>query len=338
MIKPRASRSLGAAISLFFLAPLVAEFLLGNLPITLLPALVMLAPMYGGGALLIRELARRAGRGWPSIVLLALAYGMLEEAFTTQSLFNSNYLKLNLHLLDHAYIAPLGIGGHWTIFVLTLHVAWSISAPIALIEAAVPDRAETPWLGPVGLFVTAFLFALGIVGTTAMSYRTDHFLSSAAQFATSGIAIVVLALVAFVLPKTPAVSANWTPNPWLVGALALAAGSAVLLIPAEWGWYAAAAILLLDLGLAAAVLFWSRQSTWNLLHTLALGGGAALAYAWHAFVEKPVIGSGGHSVRIGNAVFALAALVLITFAAKQSAHSIRTKAGLQSTAPAQRTL
>ena len=38
-----------------FVAPLVAEFLLGNLPIKLLPALIVLAPMYGGGALLIRE-------------------------------------------------------------------------------------------------------------------------------------------------------------------------------------------------------------------------------------------------------------------------------------------
>lgn len=40
------------AVILFFLAPLVAEFLLGNLPITMLSSLVVLAPMYGGGALL----------------------------------------------------------------------------------------------------------------------------------------------------------------------------------------------------------------------------------------------------------------------------------------------
>ncbi|WP_432834180.1 hypothetical protein [Dactylosporangium sp. CA-092794] len=52
-------RRIAPAAGLFFLAPLVAEFLLGNLPITMLFALVALAPMYGGGALLIRELARR---------------------------------------------------------------------------------------------------------------------------------------------------------------------------------------------------------------------------------------------------------------------------------------
>ena len=83
-----------------FVAPLVAEFLLGDLPIKLLPALIVLAPMYGGGALLIRETVRRTGRGWPSILLLGMAYAIFEEAFTTQSLFNPNYLRLNLGSAD----------------------------------------------------------------------------------------------------------------------------------------------------------------------------------------------------------------------------------------------
>src|ERR1700722_1905445 len=116
-------RGIWPALGLVFTAPLVAEFLLGNLPIKMLPALIVLAPMYGGGALLIREVVRRTGHGWPSILLLALAYGIIEEAFTTQSLFNPNYLSLNLHLLDPGYIPALGVGAWWTLFVLTLHTA-----------------------------------------------------------------------------------------------------------------------------------------------------------------------------------------------------------------------
>ena len=46
-------RGIWPALGLVFLAPLVAEYLLGNLPIKLLPALIVLAPMYGGGALLM---------------------------------------------------------------------------------------------------------------------------------------------------------------------------------------------------------------------------------------------------------------------------------------------
>src|SRR5262245_6914993 len=65
------TRSFRLAVGLFLLAPLVAELLLGNLPITALYTLVALAPLYGGGALLIREVVRRTGRGWSSILILA---------------------------------------------------------------------------------------------------------------------------------------------------------------------------------------------------------------------------------------------------------------------------
>jgi hypothetical protein len=56
------TRKILPALGLFVLSPLVAEFLLGNLPITSLFALFALAPLYGGGAVLIRELVRH--RGW----------------------------------------------------------------------------------------------------------------------------------------------------------------------------------------------------------------------------------------------------------------------------------
>jgi hypothetical protein len=63
-------RKISPVITLFFVAPLVAEYLLGDLPLKLLPALIFLAPAHGGGAILIRETARRARRGWPTMLLL----------------------------------------------------------------------------------------------------------------------------------------------------------------------------------------------------------------------------------------------------------------------------
>ena len=48
-------RGIAPAIGLFFVAPLVAEYLLGDIPIKMLGVLAILAPLYGGGALLIRE-------------------------------------------------------------------------------------------------------------------------------------------------------------------------------------------------------------------------------------------------------------------------------------------
>jgi len=307
------------ALGLLFVAPLVAEFLLGNLPIKFLPALMLLAPLYGGGALLIREVVRRTGRGWPSILVLGMAYAIFEEAFTTQSLFNPDYLKLNLHLLAPAYIPALGIGGWWTLWMLNVHAIWSIATPIALVEAAVPDRARTPWLGCVGLVVVTCVFLYGAVMLTVVGYRQDHFVASTAQFAGAAIAMALLAAIAFLLPRkeAAALARGRAPSAWLTAVAALAFGLAALLVPKEWGWGAVLALLGLDAAIGVLAWTWSRGMGWGLKHQLALGAGTALAYGCHAFVQHPAVGPVDASVRVGNAIFLLGAIALIAFAAKR---------------------
>ncbi|MGH7921493.1 MAG: hypothetical protein ACREQM_16350, partial [Candidatus Dormibacteraceae bacterium] len=76
---PRFWGRVAPALLLLVLSPLVAEFLLGDLSVRSLYVLAYLIPLYGGGALLIREVTRRSGRGWPTMVLLAIAYGIFEE-------------------------------------------------------------------------------------------------------------------------------------------------------------------------------------------------------------------------------------------------------------------
>jgi len=312
-------RGIWPALALFITAPLVAEFLLGNLPIKLLPALIVLAPLYGSGALLIREWVRRTGRGWPSILLLGMAYAILEEAYTTQSLFNPDYLKLHLGLLTPAYIPLLGIGGWWTLWMFNVHAVWSIATPIALIESCVPDRSRTPWLGHIGMVVTALVFVIGATAAGVMQYKQDPFLASTKQFAGSAMVILLLIAAAFLIPtglrNNPV---GITPSPWTAGAVALLFGSAALFVPQAWGWGAAAELFGLDLVMLLAVLAWSRRAGWGLQHQLALGAGAALAYGWHAFLQHPAVGRLDASVRIGNAIFLAGALALIWFATKRA--------------------
>ena len=308
------------AVGLFFMAPLVAEFLLGDLPINLLAALVVLAPMYGGGALLIREVVRRTGGGPWNILLLGAAYAIFEEAFTTQTLFNPNYLHLNLHLLEHAYVPALGIGIWWTMFVLTLHAVWSISVSVALVEALVPDRANTPWLGGAGLSVTGVLFVLGCAASTALTLKQDHFLASRAQFLSAGLLCIGVIAASFYLPRRPrgVAKTGSAPSPWLAGGAALIAGSIFLIFPARWGWGAVGVYVLLDLAMIGLVARWSRAPGWGGLHRLAIAGGAASAYAWHAFVQNPAVGKGGVVDRIGNIVFAAALIVVLAIAARRN--------------------
>lgn len=308
------------AVGLFFAAPLIAEFLLGNMTIKMLGMLAILAPVYGGGALLIRETARRAGRGWATILVLALAYGILEEAFLTETLFNPNYMGLNLHLLEPAFIAVLGIGGWYTVFVLTLHTVWSISVSIALIEALVPDRAASPWTGRLALGLIAAIFTLAAASMASFSIRQDyhHFSASRTQFFWSAIALLILIVSAFHLPLRSNSARGRVPPPWVPGLMALVASSAFLLVPMAWGWLAVGVYLLLDVLVATAILVWAARRGWDERHKLALAGGAAMAYAWHAFLQIPALGTVDTCGRMGNLVFAVLAVILIASGIKRT--------------------
>jgi hypothetical protein len=306
------------AVGLFFLAPFISEYLLGDFPLTKIGYLFILAPFYGGGALLIREVVRRSSKGWPTILMMAFAYAVFEEAFTTQSLFNPNYLKLNMHLLHPAYIPALGIGGWWTVFVLTLHTVWSISTSIALAEACVPARADTPWLGWPGLTLDTILFVLAAIASTRFQLKHDSFRASGAQLVVSGIVVVVAAVAAFLLPARPAGNGpNPAPSPWIAGAIGLGAGSLFLILFPVWPWGVVAVDLVLDIVVIVLVTSMSHRTGWNGRHRLGLAGGAALAYGWHAFLGKPVDGTTGPIVRVSNAICLLIVVALIAFAARR---------------------
>jgi len=320
----RPAKSFPAALTLFFTAPLVAEFLLGDLSLKLLPALIVLAPTYGGAALLIREFVRRSGRGWPSILLLGAAYALLGEGFITQSLFNPDYLRLHLHFLDHGWIPALGIGAWWTLFMLNLHAFWSVGVSIALVEGLFPTRAEGAWLGPIGESVVAILFLLGSLAMRRYTLRTEHFNASHAQAAGTAALCLLLIAVAFLLPRVRA-SAGELPAPsaWLMGAAALLLGMAVLMIPPVWNWGAAAVMLAIDVCFLLSVGWLSHSHGWTGLHTLSLGAGGALAYGIHAFFQPP-LNTGSRALGLaGNAVFLSLALVVIVAGVKRTSSAVR---------------
>jgi len=222
-------------------------------------------------------------------------------------------------LLAPAYIPVLGIGAWWTLWMLMVHAIWSISTPIALIEACVPERARTPWLGRVGLVVTGIVFLLGAVAGTALGYRQDHYLASKAQFIWAAVAVVGLIAVAFRMPviRRDAVE-RMAPSAWILGAISLAFASAAMMVPMQWGWGAVAALLGLVVGMLIVVLAWMRRGAMTLAHQVALAAGTALAYGWHAFLQHPVVGPLDASLRVGNAVFLAGAIGLIWLGAARA--------------------
>jgi hypothetical protein len=324
-------RSILAAVTLFLLAPFVAEYLLGDFAITFLSPLIMLAPLYGGGALLIREVVRRSGRGWPSILLLGCAYALIEEGFLGQTLFNPDIFGMHMHLLTHGWIPALGIGAWWTLFMLNVHPFWSIGVSIALVDGLFPSRVRAPWLGKVGLCVAAALFLAGAAANAAYSLHHDPFRASPAQFLVTALFIVAFAAAAFLVPpslrdKPASLPASDSlgeplaappppaPSPWITGVVAFLLGAAVMLSPILWNWGAVDLILAVDLVFLIGLWVVSSRSAWTPLHTLSVGAGGALVYGVHAFMQPPVVPCPKGIALASHVLFLVLALAVVAIA------------------------
>jgi hypothetical protein len=267
-----------AIATLALLAPFVAEFLLGDQYLSGPPEVgkqlgmyAMFVALYGSGALLIREIARRRGRGWPTILVLALAFGIAEEGLLTETLFNPHYLGLDL--LSPGHIPVLGLGTPWTVYVLTLHVVWSIATPIAIAEAFF---GRSPWLRTPGTWAWSVLLAVGAVGTFVVSRSLDaaHFLAAPGQLAGTLVVVVALVLVALRLPARP----PQTPagNPWLGFAVGLGLSSAFQVMKTGLGvspWVQAGVMLALE-AVAVGYALKTRPPV------VSLAAGAAVTYCW----------------------------------------------------------
>jgi len=308
-------------------APLVAEFLLGDVTLVSLPALAIFIPLYGGGAVLIREVVRRKGGGWPAIVVLAAAYGVIGEGLATQSLFNPNYA--HQHLLSTGYVSALGIAIPWTLYVLSLHVIWSICTPIALVECMFPTRRTEPWLGMRGLIIIAVLYVLGVVAAAITTWVSFPYIAPPSRLIGAAMVAVALIIAGLLLirrgrPERPAAeaSARSAPAAWLVGIVSAIAASILLIAPrlpiATWG--KVTVFFTIEVAAIVTITLWSRRTGWGDRQILALAAGALFAYAWHAFIGRPAFDSTSLVItRISNVVFAALAAAAVWIAARRTA-------------------
>lgn len=159
MKKPRIS----PALFLFILAPAMGELLSGSSP----PVeffnpinFTIMAILYGGGALIVRELLLRWGKSWPSLLALGAAYGIIEEGVMVQSFFNPYWVDLgNLA----TYGRWIGVNWIWTIELIIFHAVVSISIPITLTTLLFPGHKEESWLNVKWFRVILILFGLDIL-------------------------------------------------------------------------------------------------------------------------------------------------------------------------------
>lgn len=318
-------RSIPAAIALFFTAPLVAVFFLGNLSRSALPGLLALAPMYGAGALLIRELMRRYGRGWTGIFLLGAACALFEEGFITQSLFNPASLSPQLHLFDRTWIPVLHISLRRTLFVFNLHTFWGIAVSVALVEAIMPAHARAPWLSRTGDCLAGLGFAGGCVLAGLFTMHHTPFVASPLQFLVAGLGCLALTALAFRLaPARTKRAVGPAPIPWFTGAVAFLLGAAVLMMSHDHSWEAAALIIAVDTVFFIIVSSLSRRGQWTALHTLSLAAGGVFALGLHALIAHPPLGEEGLLVRLASLLFLAGVVPAVLAAVRRTSRFLAT--------------
>ncbi len=276
----RQKRALSPAVVLFFLAPMVGELLSGSAP----PAeffnpfsLLILAALYGSGAILARELVQRWGKGWPTLLTLGAAYGILEEGLMVKSFFDPQWVDLGVL---GSYGRWAGVNWVWSLELTIYHAVFSITIPVLLVTLMFPDKKSQPWIGRWTFRLLALLLTADVVfATLALTpYRPPL-----VPYVLAALVAASLVVLARRLPgnqPTTALSSPRAPRPFWVWALGLGATLAFFLL--SWGLPNTGVLpmvtMLLIAGLAAGggwlAVGWIRgRAGWSDRHALALATG-----------------------------------------------------------------
>jgi hypothetical protein len=192
---------------LFLLTPGIPEYLSGSsqlrglvvAPGAFVIFLALNAALYTPGVLLIREAVVRWKKGWLSVFVLGLAYGLLEEGVALSTLYNP----------DAGVAGVLGQFGHWmgvswvwATGVLLVHVVFSVSLPILLLGLALPETRGRPLLARRGCAVALAILVADLVALIAVTAGGAHFWMGWPTLAATLLLIATLVGIASQIPSS----------------------------------------------------------------------------------------------------------------------------------------
>jgi len=174
-------------LALVLLSPVIAEMLSGSTPPLewLNPiAALLLIWLYGTGVLVMRETAVRWKTGWPSILLLGAAYGIIEEGLAVKSFFDPGWMDLGTLAW---YGRWFDVNWVWAVWLTIYHAVVSIAIPIFLVEWIWPRTRGLPLTSRRG-YITAIALLAGatvFINILLNPYRPSfwHLLGAAAAVA-----------------------------------------------------------------------------------------------------------------------------------------------------------
>ncbi|MCI4346590.1 MAG: hypothetical protein L3K07_07570 [Thermoplasmata archaeon] len=181
---------------LVLLTPGIPEFLTGSTSVTRAlfdPAgfvinVLLDVGLYTTGALLIREAAARWNRGWATILVLGLAYGIVEEGLAVHTFFQSGGSPVGLF---GSYGRLLGLNTVWATEFAFFHATFSIAIPLLIFDRLYPRLRGVPLLTPR----SAAVCVGGILGVVLLGDAVFAAIDRPPLFWAIGLSALVLALL-----------------------------------------------------------------------------------------------------------------------------------------------
>ena len=277
--------------TLLLLSPFIAEVLSGSTRTSILFVYVPEVMVWGVGALLCRELARRWRAGGVSLLFLGLALSVAEEFIIQQT----SIAPLPFPGSHPDYGRVWGINLVYLLFMLGFESVWVVLVPVQLTELLFPRRAAQPWLRKRGAIAACIAFIVGCrIAWYGWTQQARPRLHAAPYHPPLGLillgilAIVALIAMAYLLRgfgrPSPADQRRTVPA-WLGGLTAFVMGSAwwylitqiFLPKPVQPFWIA----IFIGIAWAAAAftlfVWWSSRPAWSEIHRFAAASCATLA-------------------------------------------------------------
>jgi len=265
------------ALVLFFLAPAIAELLSSSAPPSEFfnpTTLLLLASLYGSGAIIVRELKVRWNKGYVSMLVLGAAYGIVEEGLMVKSFFDPGWVDLGILA---SYGRWQGVNWVWAEWLTIYHAVFSISIPITLVELAYGQRRNKSWVGHKTLTVLVALLgavtALGYLGLT--DYKPPFM-----QYALSAAMVIALITLAWKIPPQTAKKGSHQPlkpSRLAIAGFLSAASLFLLFMIGPYTIPQAPALMILGLALVLANASFLKRYMWNdktVYNKFALAAGA----------------------------------------------------------------
>lgn len=142
------------ALSLMILAPLIAEVLPGATRISSLFVLPIEIAIWGGGAVMIREVVRRYQLGWRNMLLLAISLSVTEEFLIQQTSLAPVVIKIK----GVEYARAFDVNYVYFLWAVIYEVLFVVLIPIGVCELIYRDRRNEPWLNSWGSAGIALCF------------------------------------------------------------------------------------------------------------------------------------------------------------------------------------